>query len=148
MYKNEIINNPTRQNIILKLSANLPIVQVIKALQEHPTDPVYRVIANEAKQICEKGGALHLWAARCIFLLRFVTLQPQLRRPKDWLLEFFMACSYHPTTRPFASFIHPGYKVELGCFSYHKIFDIHTRNFRKVPYFPLHSEQSPFTICC
>ena len=114
VYKNEILNHPTHDNINFKVSSNLPIVEIVKALEEHVSDPVYKNIAAEVKEMYKKGGILHFWAARCIFFIKFIMIRPERRRPKDWLLEFLTACSYHPKTRPFASFINPGYKDKLG----------------------------------
>uniref|UniRef100_A0AC34FBL8 RNA helicase n=1 Tax=Panagrolaimus sp. ES5 TaxID=591445 RepID=A0AC34FBL8_9BILA len=113
VYKKEFLENPTRPDIVPKLAAQLPVIEIADALKRHVTDQKYKEIAENAKEMYQKNSLASMWFARCTFLINFITVKPNARKPEYWLYEFFAACSYHPRTRVYPFYIDRDYQTRL-----------------------------------
>uniref|UniRef100_A0A914YXD9 Uncharacterized protein n=1 Tax=Panagrolaimus superbus TaxID=310955 RepID=A0A914YXD9_9BILA len=116
VYKNEFIENPTRPDIVPKLATQIPIIEIADSLKRHVTDQKYKEVADNAREMYQKNSLSSMWFARCTFLINFITVKPNTRKPEYWLNEFFAACSYHPRTRVYPFYIDRYYKTRLGWF--------------------------------
>jgi hypothetical protein len=114
VYKKEFLGNPQKPDIVPKLAANLPIIEIADNLKKHVTDQKYKEIAQDAKEKYQKNSLAAMWYARCEFLINFITIKPNTRKPENWFYEFIMACSHCPRTRAYAFYIDKEYQRRIG----------------------------------